>query len=50
MAQQIINPANIHEDLGSILASLSGWGSGIAVSCDVGHRCGSDLVFAVAVV
>ena len=21
-----------------------GWGSGIAMSCGVGHRCGSDLV------
>ena len=25
------------------LASLSGWGSGVAMSCGVGHRRGSDL-------
>ena len=34
----------MHEDLGSI-PSLSQWvkRSGIAMSCDVGHRCGLDL-------
>ena len=27
------------------LASLRGSGSGIAMNCDIGHRCSSDLVF-----
>ena len=26
------------------LASLSGWGSGVAMGCGVDRRCGSDLV------
>ena len=44
VAQQLANPTRIHEDVGSTLV-LSQWvkGSGIAVSCDVGHRHGSDL-------
>ena len=32
----------LHEDAGSVLASLSGY---VAASCSIGHRCGSDLVF-----
>ena len=32
------NPTSNHEDAGSILGL-----SGIATSCGVGHRCGSDL-------
>ena len=43
MAQWSRNPTSIHEDTGLIpcLASV-GWGSGVAVSCGVGGRCGSD--------
>ena len=38
-----VNLTTIHEDSGSIpgLAQL-GWGSSIAVSCGVGHRCSLD--------
>ena len=38
-----MNPASIHEDAGLILG-LAQWvgGSGVAVSCGVGHRSGSD--------
>ena len=40
------NPTSIHEDAGSIpaLAHSVGQGSGVALSCGVGCRCGSDLV------
>ena len=42
MAQWLTNPTRNHEVVGSIpgLASV-GWGSGIALSCGVSHRCGS---------
>ena len=43
MAQQVKNMTSIHEDVGSI-PSLTQWvkGSGIAVSCGVCCRSGSD--------
>ena len=43
-AQQVKNPASIHEDEGSI-PGLTQWveGSSIAVCYTVGHRHGSDL-------
>ena len=40
---QVKNLTSIHEDSGSILASFSGLGSGIAVRGVVGRRCGFDL-------
>ena len=44
MAQWLTNPTRNHEAMGSIPA-LAQWvkGSGVAVSCGVGCRCGSDL-------
>ena len=44
MAQKVKNPAGVHEDAGSI-PGLTQWikGAGVAVSCGVGHGCGSDL-------
>ena len=40
------NLTSIHEVAGLIPdLALLGWGSGIAVSCGVGHRCGSNPVF-----
>ena len=44
MAQWLMNPTSILEDVGSILALLRGLRTGIATSCGVGRRCGSDLV------
>ena len=43
MAQQVTNPTSIHEDVG-LIPCLIRWvkGSSSALSCDVGHRGGSD--------
>ena len=44
MAHWVMNPTNTSEDVG-LIPGLA-WdvkGSGIAVSCGVGGRCGSDL-------
>ena len=45
MAQWLANPTRNHEDLGSIPGLAVGRGSGVAVSCGVGHRRGSDPAF-----
>ena len=42
VAQRLTNLTSIHENAGLILASLSGSGIRVAVSCGVGHRFGSD--------
>ena len=44
MAQQVKNPTSIPEDAG-LIPGLTQWvkGSGIAVSCAIGPRGGSDL-------
>ena len=44
MAQWLTNLTRNHEVAGSIPALAMGWGSGIAVSCGVGCRCGLDPV------
>ena len=38
------NLTSIHEDAGSIPGLLSGLWIGVAMSCGVGRRCGSDPV------
>ena len=46
MAQQVKNPASIHEDAGSdAWPHSAGQGYGVAASGRVGFRCGSDPVF-----
>ena len=43
MAQWLKNPTRNHEVAGFGPWPCSvGWGSGVAVSCGVGHRCSSD--------
>ena len=46
LVQRVKNPTSIHNDSG-LIPGLTQWvkGSGVAVSCIVGHRHGSDLVF-----
>ena len=41
----VINPTSIHEDMGSIPGLTQCEGSGVAVSCGVGLRHGSDLMW-----
>ena len=50
VAQWFKNPTSITEDSSSI-PGIAWWvkGSGVAVSCGVGHKHGSDLVVAMAV-
>ena len=45
MSQWLTNLSNIHEDVGLIPGLAVGYGFGVAVSCGVGHRCGSDRAF-----
>ena len=44
VAQQIKNPTSIHEDTGSISVCLCsvGYGSDVATSSGIGHRCSLD--------
>ena len=43
MAQWFSNTAGIHEDAG-LIPRLAQWVRDLAVSCGLGHRCGSDPV------
>ena len=43
VAQWVKNTASIHEDAGSIPGLTQDYGSGIAISCSIGYRCGSEL-------
>ena len=45
VAQQVVNLTNIHEDIGLITGLIQwvGLEFTVAVSCGIGHRCGSDL-------
>ena len=49
VAQQVMNPARIHEDVGLILG-LSQWVKDLALNCGVGCRCWLRFCVAVAVV
>ena len=44
MAQRV-NPSNIHVDAADSIPGLTQWvkGSSVAMSCSIGHGCGSDL-------
>ena len=44
MAQQLMNPPSIPEDTG-LIPGLAQWIKDLAVSCGVGCRCGSNLVW-----
>ena len=43
MAQGVKNPTSVHEDVG-LIPGLAQWAllTGIAVSCGLGHRCGTE--------
>ena len=45
MAQQLMNPASNHEDVGSV-PDLTQWykDPALAISCGAGCKCSSDLV------
>ena len=45
MVQWVTNPTSIDKVVVRTLASFSGLRIHFAVSCGVGHRCGSDLAW-----